>query len=344
MPPVSRLTIGTHHLEYGFPSTHSTNSISFAMYLYILLRTASLDADSAFSSPINYALSVTGLLLYSLSIVLGRLYCGMHSFTDCFVGCLVGASIGAIQGVYGPEIESIISNSSWMLPVSLSLLCLLLVNQHPQPVDDCPCFEDAIASLALLTGTCISRWHASQVGMDVPSGFYTSRTPGWENVTWEDTITWWLFAVMKMVTGVSAIFAWRLAVKQLMHAALPPLIRWASGLVGNIGWTLPNRRWYTPATHYSSRPIEKGLHPIPSSMNLSAELANRGEEASTTSRLPHARLYNGGQNVKSRKGNGVSEKRVEFVGHKGEKLKDEEEENIKRYDADGRPVGRFCFF
>src|SRR5580693_4524932 len=29
--------MGTHHLEYGFPSTHSTNSISMALYLYTLL-------------------------------------------------------------------------------------------------------------------------------------------------------------------------------------------------------------------------------------------------------------------------------------------------------------------
>ncbi|KAG9020885.1 hypothetical protein FS837_007782, partial [Tulasnella sp. UAMH 9824] len=33
-PPVTRLTIGSHHLEYGFPSTHSTNSISIALHFH----------------------------------------------------------------------------------------------------------------------------------------------------------------------------------------------------------------------------------------------------------------------------------------------------------------------
>lgn len=37
-PPVTRLTVGTHHLEYGFPSTHSTNSISIALYIYLWVR------------------------------------------------------------------------------------------------------------------------------------------------------------------------------------------------------------------------------------------------------------------------------------------------------------------
>ncbi|RPD55563.1 hypothetical protein L227DRAFT_579534 [Lentinus tigrinus ALCF2SS1-6] len=37
-PPVTRLTIGSHHLEYGFPPTHSTNSVSIALFFYYLLQ------------------------------------------------------------------------------------------------------------------------------------------------------------------------------------------------------------------------------------------------------------------------------------------------------------------
>ncbi|CCA73083.1 related to YSR3-dihydrosphingosine-1-phosphate phosphatase [Serendipita indica DSM 11827] len=352
VPLVSRLTIGTHHLEYGFPSTHSTNSVSFAVYLYLLLRTDAANAGSTFASPLPYALAVAGILWYAASIVLGRLYCGMHSFTDCIVGTALGAVIGGIQGVYGPVIEDTVANSNWILPVAAALLCLLLTNQHPQPVDDCPCFEDAIAALALLTGTVMSRWHAAQYGWDVPSGFYVSRTPGWENITWMDTITWWLFAILKMVSGVSAIFAWRLMVKQIMHTVLPPVFRWMSGLVGNIGLQLPNRRWYTPATEYESVPRE-GLHPIPSAMNLPAELSQQagfgvfGDErdAKTTGRLPHAHLYNGVErNVKWRKGNGTEKHSThELVDSKGEKLEmydddddteSERDDDIKHYDAD----------
>ncbi|KAG8851831.1 hypothetical protein FRB91_007354 [Serendipita sp. 411] len=170
VPQVTRLSIGTHHLEYGFPSTHSTNCMSFTVYLFLLLREDALNPDSLFASPVAYWTAISVIVWYAASIVLGRLYCGMHSFTDCIAGSLLGATIGIIQGVYGPLIEETVANANWTLPVTATLLCLLLTNQHPQPVDDCPCFEDAIASLALLTGTVMSRWHASQVGsMNLPA-------------------------------------------------------------------------------------------------------------------------------------------------------------------------------
>lgn len=325
--------------------------MSFATYIFVLLQFAASDPDSVFATPTTYYLSLATILLYGGSIVLGRLYCGMHSFTDCVAGTLLGSSIGLVQGIYGAQIEEFITGANWILPAIASLLCLLLVNQHPQPVDDCPCFEDAIASLALLTGTVISRWHAAKYNMDVPSGFYTSRTPGWENLTWGDAFVWWLFAVLKMVTGVSAIFAWRLIVKQIMHKVLPPLFRWVSSLVANLGWTLPSRRWYTPATEYKSVPQENGLHPIPSSLNLPAELLQRGD-VHTTGRLPQAHLYSAERDLKRRTGintpdrqGEVGAKRVEFVDAKGQKLDaysgDLKQRDIKHYDADGELMHPF---
>ncbi|KAG8805445.1 hypothetical protein FRC19_007881 [Serendipita sp. 401] len=159
-----------------------------------------------------------------------------------------------------------------------------------------------------------------------------------------------------MVTGVSAIFAWRLIVKQIMHTVLPPMFRWASGLVGNLGFTLPNRRWYTPATEYERVPVD-GLHPIPSSMNLPAELSQRtgfgefghDENAHTTGRLPHAHIHNGAEmhmkwrGSASSSGVGVGHVPTRaYVDSKGEKIdeyddldgQDINHERIKHYDAD----------
>jgi hypothetical protein len=41
-----------------------------------------------------------------------------------------------------------------MLPFTLAA-----VHYHPQPVDDCPCFEDAIAVLAVVLGTFTGHWY-----------------------------------------------------------------------------------------------------------------------------------------------------------------------------------------
>jgi membrane-associated phospholipid phosphatase len=62
-------------LEYGFPSTHSTNSISVALYL-IAVTGDSLPYDSP-----THTLCILGAAFYALSVVFGRIYCGMHSVT-----------------------------------------------------------------------------------------------------------------------------------------------------------------------------------------------------------------------------------------------------------------------
>ncbi len=352
-PPVTRLTIGTHHLEYGFPSTHSANSISFAVYLYALLRNAAADPASSFSSPVVYNNSLAVLLWYGTSIVFGRLYCGMHSFTDVTVGTVIGALVGALQGIYGEHIEHFIGNATWLLPVCMILASLLLVNQHPQPIDNCPCFEDAIACLAVLLGVTISRWHAAQLGLDIPSGFFKSRTPGWEYSTTEDVLLWWTFAILKIFTGVAVIFTWRILVKQILHAVLPPTFRLISGIVG----FLPTRRFYIPATEYENVPIEKSLRPIPSMMDLPGALANAGaglegeEEASATGTLPHAHLYHAEMGMKWRgngtAGNGASMTGTKPIGFRyptdekhvdlGDESEDVGEADVKHYDADGEP-------
>jgi hypothetical protein len=49
------------------------------------------------------------------------------------------------------------------VPVALSL-----VHYHPEPVDDCPCFEDAIAILAVILGGFVGHWADVRLGMSVP--------------------------------------------------------------------------------------------------------------------------------------------------------------------------------
>jgi len=80
-----------------------------------------------------------------------------------------------------------------------------MVNQHPQPVDDCPCFEDAIAFVSVLMGSLLARWHAVHYGFD--ERFFTSMMPGSAGQTWDDVSVWWWFAVSKMVVGKRYMFS-----------------------------------------------------------------------------------------------------------------------------------------
>jgi hypothetical protein len=190
------------------------------------------------------------LAIYTFSIVFGRLYTAMHSFTDCAVGVALGAGIwwghsswsgipvtlsssnplywlysvlwpsplssgGALvvhigRGLGAGEwMEDWVRWGGWEVPLILIPLCLLAVNQHPQPVDDCPCFEDAIAFVSVVLGSLVGKWAiiywgADSVGqMIMPGSGWVYELGEWVQIerSWADVGVWWSVAALKMVVG-----------------------------------------------------------------------------------------------------------------------------------------------
>lgn len=136
-PPISRITMSASAaLEYGFPSTHSTNAISVAMYALHGLKSA----DSTLSPNLTIFLQVLAYS-YATSIMLGRIYCGMHGFLDVIIGAILGAFITIIQCSYGTALDDFIYEGSLQAPLAIMLTILILVRIHPEPADDCPCFD-----------------------------------------------------------------------------------------------------------------------------------------------------------------------------------------------------------
>lgn len=290
--------IGSHHLEYGFPSTHSTNSVSIALWAFSLVRARYLDsAISTFSYTITCL--ITGV--YIVSIVFGRLYAGMHSFTDCVAGVTLGTLIWAIQGIWYPALENwIISGPSsdsvwhyWFVPIVITVVCGVMVHRHPQPAEDCPCFEDAIAFVSVVAGVQLAQWGAVYAGY--PDERLTSVMPGRPfalfsqdlpfSEAWRDSSLWWGMALLKLTLGILLIFVWRIVAKFVLHNILPAFFRMLAYKVLprleyiNIlpkGSELPNRRFYTPATEYDGAVPEDGLHPIPSVIDLPSTVHEKG--------------------------------------------------------------------
>ena len=96
-PPVRRIVVGLHHLEYGFPSTHSANSMAMSVVVYHFMSqlrtTISYLCVSGIMDPSvtwvwllikTYALEST-LAAYLVTIVYGRLYLGMHTVLGTFL-------------------------------------------------------------------------------------------------------------------------------------------------------------------------------------------------------------------------------------------------------------------
>jgi len=176
----------------------------------------------------------------------------MHSFTDCIVGVILGAGIwwghsdwsgiplqipssnvfyyplsllgfGALSSNSlvihlgrglgaGKWIEGWVQRGGWEVPLILIPICLLAVNQHPQPVDDCPCFEDAIAFASVVLGALVSRWAVSYSGVGTslrsvvvtPGSGWVVEAGKWVQVErgFNDMLVWWCFAALKMVVGM----------------------------------------------------------------------------------------------------------------------------------------------
>ena len=226
-PPLQRITMsGSAALEYGFPSTHSTNAVSVAVYCLATLNSSS----STFSPRVNMVLQAL-TYVYVISVVMGRLYCGMHGFFDVVIGCLLGALLGLGQYSYGTLSQDYLVSATGLQIALLVLGVLVLVRVHPEPADDCPCFDDIVAFAGVMLGEEVAYWHCSQTGI------------AWGNTSFEYENSGVTKRVLRILMGVAIIFAWREVMKPFLLRILPPVFR---GLE-KLGLILP-RRFFTNAS------------------------------------------------------------------------------------------------
>lgn len=85
------------------------------------------------------------------------------------------------------------------VPIVMLPLTLAAVHYHPEPVDDCPCFEDAIAVLAVILGICTGHWHWAR--QPLPPAAFERRYLD------EGMVKASLVGVMRIVVGAST-FPW----------------------------------------------------------------------------------------------------------------------------------------
>ncbi|PTB66435.1 hypothetical protein BBK36DRAFT_65984 [Trichoderma citrinoviride] len=232
-PPLNRITMsGSAALEYGFPSTHSANAVSVAVYAVLHLRSP----DNTFSDTTKLLLEILAYF-YAVSIVFGRLYCGMHGFLDVIVGSIMGAGITILEDYYGPPLDTAMQHGSWLVPFITGLVVVIFVRIHPEPADDCPCFDDSVAFAGVVIGLEAGTWTVGRT-------FLAQAESSMGALPWA-----WCVIAARMVVGIVAIFVWRETMKPTLLKALPHLFR----LIESTGLDLP-RRFFTPASEYKSVP------------------------------------------------------------------------------------------
>lgn len=231
---------GSAALEYGFPSTHSTNAVSVAVYSLYLLRQGS----DKMSPNLNLGLQIL-CYFYAFSIVLGRLYCGMHGFFDVIWGSTLGAAIALVQCFYGESFDEWLHAGDMKHPVLAILVILVLVRIHPEPADDCPCFDDSVSFAGVLIGIEYGVWHFARTS-------YAWSYPAKGTVPFDLAKMGWMVVVARILLGVSMIFAWRGIMKPTLLKVLPPIFR----VIEHLGLTLP-RRFFKPASQYETIPRQE---------------------------------------------------------------------------------------
>lgn len=225
-PPLHRITLSeSAALEYGFPSTHTTNAVSVTVYVLFALNSP----DSTIHPKAKLPLEII-FYAYATSIMLGRLYCGMHGFFDIVIGAILGAMLSIIQCVYGNAFDMFIYSGSLQAPVLVVVIILILVRMHPEPADDCPCFDDSVAFAGVMIGVELGYWHYAQSGLAWDNPVPATAPFELEALGWPRTIA-------RIVVGVLMIFAWREVMKPTLLKALPPVFR----IVERLGLSLPRR-------------------------------------------------------------------------------------------------------
>ena len=133
-PPLVRLSTGKHGIEYGFPSTHSTTSVSMCLFL----------CDLFVDSQITRA----ALVFLAGSVVFGRAYTGMHSMVDIGVGSFIGWAVYALFRALELEIEFFTVTQGWLgqfaPPAIKSLLTPSSVSARcRRPYNALPCLRSS---------------------------------------------------------------------------------------------------------------------------------------------------------------------------------------------------------
>lgn len=240
-PPLQRITMsGSAALEYGFPSSHSTNAVSVTVYSLYLLKYESLDLNLN----VNILLQAVSYF-YALSLITGRLYCGMHGFFDVIAGSILGAIISIVECKYGPAFETYIHAAGPKGVIIVFLTILVLVRIHPEPADDCPCFDDSVAFAGVVIGVEYGTWHFARTS-------YAWSWPGPGTVPYSLAEMGYLLSMLRIVIGVAAIFAWRGTMKPTLLRILPPIFR----VVEALGLNLP-RRFFKQASEYRRVPKQR---------------------------------------------------------------------------------------
>ncbi|KAJ2492137.1 Long-chain base-1-phosphate phosphatase [Coemansia sp. RSA 2050] len=201
-PPVTQITQSpAHTLEYGFPSSHTAYVVASIAYCSYFMQSV---WSTHFIWPC--ALWAVGLL-----VILGRIYCGLHSFVDVAGGAVIGlAEALAFIVLYG-RIDALLLSTAG--PLYMSVFVYVALMAIPPSLDLCPCCIDSVCATSVTLGLAIGAWIYARL----PFLWHNGHN---DRIAWDSSLTLGQ-NLLRCLLVMSLIVAWKLASK-------PVFIRLAS--------------------------------------------------------------------------------------------------------------------
>lgn len=167
-PPVKRSTLSDYTTkEYGAPSSHSANAMGASMYFIYCTW-----ACSTFSLSAKIFFTLLAFTYY-MTLILGRIYCGMHGILDIVSGSICGAICFGSRLGLSILFKDFKSGEYLWFPLVSLFIGLTLLYTHVRPVDECPCFVDSVAFIGVASGYEIGDWIIQRTGMQLDCTKYS---------------------------------------------------------------------------------------------------------------------------------------------------------------------------
>ncbi|KAJ2781672.1 Long-chain base-1-phosphate phosphatase [Coemansia javaensis] len=196
-PPVVQITRSpAHTLEYGFPSSHTTYVVATILYLsHYMLNVWGVSA-----------LWVALLWIGGALIVVGRIYCGLHSFIDVAGGVVVGVAEALAFVVFYERLDALLLSTTGPLVIAAILYCALMA--IPRSLDLCPCCIDSFCATSVTLGVSVGTWiHAC-----MPFLWHRGHP---DRIAWDSSLTL-AQNVARGAIGMGLVVLWKLKSKPVM--------------------------------------------------------------------------------------------------------------------------------
>lgn len=220
LPPLHRITMLSYTTqEYGFPLSHLANAT--AVTLVLLFRVFRFGGEWL---PATYWGTIAGLALYYFSLILGRIYCGMHGLFDIGLGMVVGIAMFAMREYGGAAWDLFLLDLELPWGAVVALIIVLggaLIHYYPEPADDCPCFDDSVAFIGVVMGLDLAHFVLKRTGLLAGLNHWYDPYLIYFDYSQLGVVG----CVLRVLCGVVGVVVWKLVAKPVIFAILVPVYK-----------------------------------------------------------------------------------------------------------------------